>query len=101
MKAGDFEFALFTCHLAVEKALKGLFVKVRDEQPPKIHNLEQLADACDLSMTEEERLALRELTTFSEFGRYGDESWLQADASGDNARHWIERAQYFLSRCEQ
>lgn len=99
MQAGDYEFSLFTCHLAVEKALKGYCVKMHDESPPKIHNLEQLADACGLTMTSGERLELRELTTFAEFGRYGDESWLEADASESNTRHWLGRAAHFLSRC--
>ena len=32
-------YAVFMCHLAVEKALKGLYQKRMRETPPKIHNL--------------------------------------------------------------
>ena len=32
-------YAVFMCHLAIEKALKGLFQKKQGELPPKIHNL--------------------------------------------------------------
>lgn len=99
--AGDYEFALFTCHLAVEKALKGCYVKTKDEQAPKIHNLEELASVCSLDLAEEERLELRELSTFSEFGRYGDETWLEADATEKNVEHWLKRTLYFISLCEQ
>jgi HEPN domain-containing protein len=32
-------YAVFMCHLAVEKALKGLYQERMAETPPKIHNL--------------------------------------------------------------
>jgi HEPN domain-containing protein len=98
--AEDHEFALFTCHLCVEKALKGLFVKNHDTRAPKTHNLEELAKECGLKLTEDEKLELRELTTFSEFGRYGDDTWLLADATSGNTAHWLERVSYFLSLCD-
>ena len=100
MESGDYEFALFTCHLSVEKALKGLFVKNHDTRAPRIHNLEDLAKERGLTLSEEQRLELRELTTFAEFGRYGDESWLEADATRDNAVHWLGKARHFLSLCD-
>lgn len=99
VEAKDYEFALFTCHLSVEKALKGLFVKTHDTRAPKTHNLEELAEECGLDLPEEEKLELRELTTFSEFGRYGDETWLKIDATPENTKRWLERVQYFLSLC--
>lgn len=97
----NYELALFICHLATEKALKGLYVQKNDAHAPKIHNLEELAVENDLNLTEEERLELRELTAFCEFGRYGDAGWLQVDATKNNVEHWIERARYFVSLCEQ
>jgi HEPN domain-containing protein len=99
-KSDDYEFALFTCHLSVEKALKGVYVKRNDEPAPKIHNLEELAIESNLKLKEEELLELRELSTFCEFGRYGDESWLEADTTKENVEHWLERVEYFLSLCE-
>ena len=99
-EAKDYEFALFTCHLSVEKALKGLFVKIHDTRAPKTHNLEELAQVCGLDLPEEERLELRELTSFSEFGRYGDESWQETDATPANTKRWLERVRYFLSLCD-
>jgi HEPN domain-containing protein len=32
-------YAVFMCHLSIEKALKGLYQKRLKEMPPKIHNL--------------------------------------------------------------
>jgi HEPN domain-containing protein len=37
--SGRYFYAVFMCHLSIEKALKGLYYKVLDEVPPKTHNL--------------------------------------------------------------
>lgn len=37
--SGRYFYAVFMCHLSIEKALKGLYSKVTDEVPPKTHNL--------------------------------------------------------------
>jgi HEPN domain-containing protein len=36
---GKFFYAVFMCHLSVEKALKGLYQHCLKETPPKTHNL--------------------------------------------------------------
>ena len=36
---GRYFYAVFMCHLSIEKALKGLYHKALDEVPPKTHNL--------------------------------------------------------------
>ena len=38
-KGGRHIYAVFMCHLAVEKALKGVYYEKRREMPPKSHNL--------------------------------------------------------------
>ena len=40
--AGRYFYAVFMCHLSVEKALKGVFMERLHEVPPKIHNLMSL-----------------------------------------------------------
>lgn len=43
MLAGGRNFyAVFMCHLSVEKALKGLYARKRGKVPPKTHNLKML-----------------------------------------------------------
>ncbi|MFQ5796014.1 MAG: HEPN domain-containing protein [Candidatus Bipolaricaulia bacterium] len=32
-------YCIFMCHLAIEKALKGVFWEVKEQFPPKTHNL--------------------------------------------------------------
>jgi HEPN domain-containing protein len=38
-KGGRYFYSVFMCHLAIEKALKGLYQKRLRETPPKVHNL--------------------------------------------------------------
>ncbi|PIP38929.1 MAG: hypothetical protein COX19_09905 [Desulfobacterales bacterium CG23_combo_of_CG06-09_8_20_14_all_51_8] len=38
-RSGRYFYAVFMCHLSIEKSLKGLYTKVLDEIPPKTHNL--------------------------------------------------------------
>jgi HEPN domain-containing protein len=40
--SGHYVYVVFMCHLAVEKALKGLFTSRRQEVPPKSHSLSVL-----------------------------------------------------------
>lgn len=39
LSGGRYFYAVFMCHLSIEKALKGLYQKRLQEIPPKIHNL--------------------------------------------------------------
>ena len=47
-KGGRNIYAVFMCHLAVEKALKGLYNEKRLKIPPKTHNLILLLNKIDI-----------------------------------------------------
>jgi HEPN domain-containing protein len=47
-KGERYVYTVFMCHLAIEKALKGLVLKVSHLQPPKIHSLIQLTKKAKL-----------------------------------------------------
>lgn len=36
---GRYFYAVFMCHLSIEKALQGMYFEKRKEIPPKVHNL--------------------------------------------------------------
>jgi HEPN domain-containing protein len=38
-ETGRYFYAVFMCHLSIEKCLKGLYAKLLDKLPPKTHNL--------------------------------------------------------------
>lgn len=64
--------ALFFCHLAIEKGLKGAFVKKREETPPKTHNLIYLTESIDLSFTNDILDFFGILMNYQISGRYPD-----------------------------
>ena len=45
---GKFFYAVFMCHLSVEKAIKGLYQQRLKEIPPKTHNLVYLLKKIDI-----------------------------------------------------
>jgi len=42
MKSGRYLYVAFTCQQTIEKALKALYVKEKEETPPYTHNLIRL-----------------------------------------------------------
>lgn len=49
--SGRYIYAVFMCHLAVEKALKGLVVQRTAKAPPRTHNLVQLVGLAQPDLT--------------------------------------------------
>jgi len=69
---GDYSYALFFGHLAVEKLVKALYVaSVRTHAPP-IHNLVRLARSAGLVLDEHQTRALVTITGFNIEARYPD-----------------------------
>ena len=59
-----YQWALFLCHIAIEKALKANYIKIIDQYPPPIHKLVKLAQDCKLVLTEAQINDLKEVTMF-------------------------------------
>jgi HEPN domain-containing protein len=69
--SAKYDWCLFIGHLVVEKTLKAYFVYSNDNKmPPKTHNLLKLAEAANLSLTEEQKLFLDEVNDFNLEVRY-------------------------------
>jgi HEPN domain-containing protein len=60
-----FIYAVFMCHLAIEKALKGIYQCRLNEVPPKVHNLIYLIEKIGLSPSEKLYDAIFELNRVS------------------------------------
>lgn len=69
----DYSYSLFFAHLAIEKILKAIYVSKKNEHAPYIHNLQRLAELSDIKLSDEQRDALIEITTFNLESRYPDE----------------------------
>ena len=69
-KNKHYDSALFFGHLAIEKILKGLTIKINKKPAPYIHDLEKLALIANLEFAEEKAINLRIITDFNMAGRY-------------------------------
>lgn len=68
--AKHFDHALFFCHLALEKILKGLVWKKTNNPPLPIHDLVKLTEQTKLEITARQREQLKEITTWNIEARY-------------------------------
>ncbi len=66
-------YAVFMCHLAIEKALKGLFQHVLCETPPKTHNLVYLLNKIGLRPDAARARAIARLNEANVTTRYPDD----------------------------
>jgi HEPN domain-containing protein len=69
---GDYSYALFFGHLAIEKMLKGLYVENKGEHAPPVHNLPRLARLADIQLSQERNDQLVLITAFNIEARYPD-----------------------------
>jgi len=67
-----YTYALFFCHLAIEKLLKALVVKKTSDNAPYDHNLQRLAEDAGLQLSDAIRQNFAEINTFNIKGRYDD-----------------------------
>ena len=72
IKNGHYLHAGFMCQQAVEKIIKGYFIKVKDEVHPHIHNLIKLVERADLfeKLSKEQIAFLDELNPLYIEARY-------------------------------
>ncbi len=72
VEKGDFSYALFFGHLAVEKELKGLHAIRQGQHAPPIHNLLRLAKAAGLEPNAAQTELLVRISAFNIEARYPD-----------------------------
>jgi len=66
-------YAVFMCHLAIEKALKGLYAARLFAEPPRTHNLIYLIEKIDVEVPKETDKFLSVLAGLSVPTRYPDD----------------------------
>ena len=66
-----YRYCVFFCHLALEKRLKAMIVEYADvAEPPRIHNLIDLADIVGIDLPNEYEMFLGSLSKQSVLARY-------------------------------
>lgn len=71
----NYHHCLFFCHLVLEKGLKALVVRETKAIPPKIHDLEMLAERAGVSLSNDLAEFLSLMNTFNLEARYPDEKF--------------------------
>jgi len=72
IEKGDYSYALFFGHLAVEKELKGLHAIRQGRHAPPVHNLLRLAKAAGIEPGQTRTEGLIRITAFNIEARYPD-----------------------------
>jgi len=72
-KGGRYFYAVFMCHLAIEKAMKGLYEQNLHETPPKTHNLIFLLDKIGLRPDADKGKLITRLNEANVATRYPDD----------------------------
>ncbi len=72
-KGGRHFYAVFMCHLSIEKALKGLYQKRLNEEPPRVHNLIYLLNNMEIRPPEDIGRFFVKLNEASVVTRYPEE----------------------------
>jgi HEPN domain-containing protein len=71
--SGRYIYSVFMCHLSIEKALKGLYMKRLKEEPPKIHDLVFLLKKTEPSPPDDMKDFIYDLNNVSVPTRYPDD----------------------------
>ncbi|HNZ28640.1 MAG TPA: HEPN domain-containing protein [Candidatus Goldiibacteriota bacterium] len=72
-KGGRYIYSVFLCHLCIEKALKGIFVKRFKKNPPKTHNLLYFLNALEIESDKEQSSVIMKLNEASIPTRYPED----------------------------
>lgn len=96
-KAGRYFYAVYMCHLSVEKAIKGLYQEKLNELPPRVHNLVYLLNKIGVKPSEENGKFLIRLNEANIATRYPEDlDKLQRDYTSQIAQDIIARSKEIL-----
>jgi HEPN domain-containing protein len=87
--AGRYFYAVFMCHLSIEKALKGLVLARIGEIPPKTHSLVYLLEKLRLSPPQETADFVFTLNRVSVLTRYPEEMERLQEEFPESRTKWI------------
>lgn len=73
LSGGRTFYAVFMCHLSIEKALKGLYTKTLSAEPPKVHHLARLCREMSLQLPTEIGTYVAQLDQRSVATRYPED----------------------------
>lgn len=94
-----YNHALFFLHLALEKIIKGIYLANKKDAPPLIHDLVSLSEKAEISLSNEEKEKLVEISTFNIAARYDDYKLkFYKKATKDYSNMWITEGEKLLNK---
>ena len=91
-KSKDYSWSLFVGHLVIEKLLKACYIKNNHQHPLMIHNLVRLAETSGISLTENQKSLLTEITSFNLSSRYDDyKKSFYVKCTPEYTKEWIKQ----------
>ncbi len=91
-KSKDYSWSLFIGHLVIEKLLKAIYIKKKQEHPVPIHDLTRLAIKADIDCSDEILNQLDTITTFNINARYEDvKQSFYIKCTKEFAETWIDQ----------
>jgi len=90
--------ALFFCHLTLEKSLKARYVEINKEPSPPVHDLVWLASEAKVSLNEDDKNKLAEISKFNIAGRYEDYKLrLHEQATPEYVNDWMKETERLMN----
>jgi len=87
-----YSWSLFIGHLMIEKLLKALYVYVKSDYPPYIHNLLRLAEKANLELDNNKKKQLITITAFNINARYDDYKMsFKQQCTPEFTLEWVEK----------
>ncbi len=68
----NYSWSLFIGHLVIEKLLKALYLKKKNEYPPLIHDLRRIIEKSNIKLTKKQIQIFDTITRFNINARYDD-----------------------------
>ena len=98
LKAQRYPYALYMSHLALEKLLKAIYVKNKQEHAPYKHNLVRLANKAEFELTTEQTEFLAEVSEFNIEARYPDiKMAFYKKATKEYTQNYMHRIEEFFT----
>lgn len=98
LELGHHHWALFFFQLVLEKILKSLIIKRKNKAPIPTHDLVRLALEAGVELTNEQKIDLKEITSYNIEARYDDiKLSFYQKATKEYAEKWAQKCkEYYL-----
>ncbi|OGV97149.1 hypothetical protein A2W24_00385 [Microgenomates group bacterium RBG_16_45_19] len=96
-KNKKYSYALFFCHLALEKQIKAVVVRVVRKPPIPSHDLVRLLKMLGIELNDSQKAELKEVNSFNLEARYDDyKRQFYLKATKEYTEKWMKKCEEYL-----